>query len=92
LAAGFRLGSREAENRRTLKDFLDEPFVRVVATDEAVAARYGEVFASLRRAGTPIPINDVWIAAATFETGGHLLTFDSDFARVSALSCTVFGS
>jgi predicted nucleic acid-binding protein len=30
-----------------------------------VARLYGRLFADLRRAGTPIPINDVWIAATT---------------------------
>jgi tRNA(fMet)-specific endonuclease VapC len=43
----------------------------------------------LRKAGTPIPTNDVWIAAITIDIGAHLLTFDSDFARVARLDCTV---
>lgn len=55
LRAGFELGGRTRENLTALAEFLQEPFVsmRGVGTDEA--ARYGHLFAALRRAGTPIP-------------------------------------
>jgi predicted nucleic acid-binding protein len=43
----------------------------------------------LRRAGTPVPANDVWIAAVTMGTAGILVTFDSDFSRVPGLRCIV---
>lgn len=89
LEAGFRLGGRYAENRRSLQELLDEPYVAVVGTTADVARRYGEVFAQLRRAGTPIPVNDIWIAAAVLSTGAHLLTFDADFAKVEGLSHTL---
>ena len=89
LEAGFRVGRRYRENARALSEFLREPIVRVVPTTTDVARRYGEVFAQLRSARTPIPVNDIWIAAATVSTGAHLLTFDSDFARVARLRHTV---
>ena len=50
----------------------------------------GELFVALRRAGTPIPVNDIWIAAATIDAGAHLLTFDSDFDRIAQLDRTIF--
>jgi len=90
LHAGFRGGSRFVDNQSALERFLREPFVRVVGVDAAVAVRYGEVFSQLRRAGKPIPTNDVWIAAVTLETGSHLLTFDEDFSHVAGLSWTRF--
>ena len=34
---------------------------------------------------TPVPVNDIWIAAATLDCGGTLLTFDRDFERVAGL-------
>ena len=89
LEAGFRLGGRVKENRTALAEFLDEPFVDVLPTTPEIARRYGELFAALRAAGTPIPINDVWIAAAALDSGGHLLTFDRHFERVPALGATV---
>jgi tRNA(fMet)-specific endonuclease VapC len=88
LEAGFELGSRERENRTILAEFLDEPFVLVLPVTREVARRYGEIFAKLRRAGTPISVNDIWIAAATLDCGGHLLTFDNDFRAVDGLSMT----
>ena len=85
LDAGFELGSRAAENRVALAEFLDEPFVFALDVTPRVARRYAQVFARLRRAGTPISINDVWIAACTFESGGVLLSFDRDFDAVEGL-------
>ena len=89
LEAGFELGSRVRENRIVLAEFLEEPFVGTLPTTREVAGRYGRLFAELRRAGTPVPINDVWIAAATVDCGGHLLTFDGDFRRILSRDCTV---
>jgi tRNA(fMet)-specific endonuclease VapC len=90
LEAGFILGRRTAENRTMLSEFLDEPFVSVIPVDQQVARVYGQLFSDLRRAGTPIPVNDIWIAAATIAVGAHLLTFDRDFAKLERLAHTCF--
>ena len=89
LEAGFELGTRPKENRVVLEQFLEEPFVSLVDLEPSVARHYGRLFASLRRAGTPIPVNDIWIAAATVDCGGHLLTFDEDYRKVELLDCTI---
>ncbi|MEW6322563.1 MAG: type II toxin-antitoxin system VapC family toxin [Acidobacteriota bacterium] len=85
LEAAFELGTRTLENRRTLEDFLTEPFVDRLDITATVARRYGRIFAALKRAGTPLPVNDIWIAAAVFDCGGTLVTFDRDFERVPGL-------
>ena len=90
LHAGFALGTRRADNERSLADFLSEPFVAVLPTSADVARRYGEVYANLRRAGTPIPINDVWIAAAALDAGASVHTFDADFERVAGLTVALY--
>ncbi|MBR1609597.1 MAG: PIN domain-containing protein [Kiritimatiellae bacterium] len=46
---------------------------------------YGYVKAALKKNGTPIPENDIWIAATALETGSRLVTYDSDFANVGGL-------
>ena len=92
LEAAFRHGRRGRENRRSLADFLEEPQVVIHEVTAAVARRYGEVFDRLRSAGTPIPVNDIWIAAVTIDCGGDLLTFDRHFERVELLSCTILES
>lgn len=84
------MGGRGRENQVILDSFLEEPLVREVATDRKVARRYGTLFAKLRRAGTPIPINDLWIAAAAMTVRARLLTFDRDFLRVPELEVEVF--
>jgi tRNA(fMet)-specific endonuclease VapC len=89
LEAGFTLGRREQENRTLLAEFLAESFVSTLPVTPPVARRYGRLFADLRRAGTPIPINDIWIAATTVDCGGHLLSFDGDFKQIASLDCTV---
>jgi len=88
LEAAFRMGRRTRENRLTLAEFLDEPFVTVWPTTAAVARHYGRLFAELKRAGTPVPTNDVWIAAACLDCVGRLVTFDGDFERVPGLELT----
>lgn len=89
LEGAFQLGARSRENRVTLADFLAEPFVSVVFTSTEVARRYGQIYAGLRRAGTPIPANNIWIAAATIDCGGQLLTFDTHFALVKSLDSII---
>jgi tRNA(fMet)-specific endonuclease VapC len=85
LHGAFEMGSRKSENRVTLTEFLAEPFVTVIVVDDTVARHYGRVYAGLRRAGTPIPANDMWIAACAIDQGACLLTFDHDFDHVAGL-------
>ena len=85
LYGAFEMGSRPRENRVALSEFLTEPFVRFVPVSADVARQYGRVYAGLRRAGTPIPANDMWIAAAAIDQGACLLTFDRDFEHVAGL-------
>ena len=89
LEAAFQLGRRARENRLTLAEFLSEPFVTVWPSTTAVARHYGRLFAELKRAGTPIPVNDVWIAAACLDCVGRLVTFDGDFTRIPGLEYTL---
>lgn len=89
LSGGFELGQRRRENWQALSDFLDEPFVSVLPTTSEVAEQYGRIYATLRRAGTPIPANDMWIAAATIDSGGQLMTFDRDFRVVPGLRARI---
>lgn len=85
LFAGFSLGKREKENRDALIRFLDLPAVEVISIDAVIADRYGLLIKMLRKQGTPIPTNDIWIAATAFETGSRLVTYDSHFSCVPGL-------
>jgi tRNA(fMet)-specific endonuclease VapC len=64
---------------------LDLPGVQLVTVDAFVADRYGILVKILRKMGTPIPTNDIWIAAAALETGSRLVTYDSHFDCIPGL-------
>lgn len=85
LHAGFRGGAKRADNERRLAEFLGKPTVSVLLLSLETARIFGELMASLRRAGTPLPINDVWLAAQCVETGSVLVTYDAHFRRVPGL-------
>lgn len=88
LLFGFRNGARYSENRAQLDRFLSQTFVESIEVTLETAERFGLVATQLRRHGTPIPTNDVWIAAHAMESGGHLLSFDQHFEAVEGLLWT----
>ncbi len=92
LLAAFLKGGRRRQNETRLREFAAEPRVRVLPVDDETAVRYAAIRDYLRRQGTPVPTNDVWIAATTLDCGGHLLTFDSHFERIPALPVTLLTS
>lgn len=59
IEAAFALGRRRAEDLDALRELLDEPFVHILDVDRATAERYGDLVGQRRRAGTPIPTNDI---------------------------------
>ena len=85
LYAGFKGGNKEKENISILKKFLDKSTVSVLTATKETAEIFGVVKNSLKEAGTPIPINDVWIAAHTLETGSQIITYDKHFNLVPGL-------
>jgi predicted nucleic acid-binding protein len=87
LLAGFAAGSREARNREELASFLDSPRVQVLTITSRTADAYALVYANLRRKGTPIPSNDLWIAASAMESGAAVLTLDAHFSQVDGIRC-----
>jgi tRNA(fMet)-specific endonuclease VapC len=84
LKAGFALGSRTGENLRELERFLDSPRVAIPAIDDRVTDNYARIYRQLRAEGTPIPSNDLWIAACV-DVQDALFTYDVHFERVSGL-------
>lgn len=85
LRAGFRGGNRESLNLDELERFLSSPRVDVPPMTEQTAILYAEIFGTLKNKGTPIPINDVWIAAVSLEQGAILFSLDEHFRRIDGL-------
>jgi predicted nucleic acid-binding protein len=65
-----------------LQRFLSSPRVRVTEMNDETALRYAEIFNFLRRAETPIPTNDIWIAASAMQHGLRVLTTDAHYTRL----------
>ena len=85
LFSGFKSGSREQENITILDKFLDSPRVVLVDITETTASHYSQIFSNLRANGTPIPTNDMWIAAVAKENGLPVASADEHFSRVPGL-------
>jgi tRNA(fMet)-specific endonuclease VapC len=58
----------------------------VLLPDERTAEIYGKIHAELSQAGTPIPQNDIWIAALAREYQMDLATTDPHFRRVQGIN------
>ena len=89
LLFGFRNGNRYERNVAALDDFLSQPWIELAQVTRTTADRFGRIAAALRKAGTPIPTNDIWIAAHTLETGAELITFDRHFEAIRGLPATI---
>lgn len=82
LKAGFLLGKRGEENERALQEFLRSPRVEVLTIDHETADRWSIIAAFLKKAGTPVASNDIWIAASAMQYGLPILTSDRDFQKI----------
>ncbi len=89
LWTGFLQGRRMKKNEAELREFLANPVVELLTVDHDVARIYGEIVVGLRKAGTPIPTNDIWIAAAAARAGATILTYDVHFRSVSRVGCLI---
>jgi tRNA(fMet)-specific endonuclease VapC len=79
LYTGFYGGSKFDKNVRDLDEFLSDPAVHIIEIKEDTSEIFGKLKHELTVKGTPVPINDIWIAAQCIEIGSILVTFDSHF-------------
>ncbi len=89
LYTGFSLSAGHEQDAARLRDFLAHPVVETIPVDDEVAHEYGQLVAGLRRIGTALPANDIWIAACAARTSSVVLTCDSHFERISRVGCIV---
>ena len=73
------------------REFLSVPNTSVHRPSELTAEYYAKIYCCLKKAGTPIPTNDIWIAAETMEIGGRLCSCDRHFSNVPMLNWTYCG-
>ena len=91
LYTGFALTGNRPEDLAGMGDFLAHPVVEIIPADDEVAKAYGRIVAELRTAGSPLPTNDVWIAACAVRTSSVVLTHDAHFTRIARIGCELLG-
>jgi tRNA(fMet)-specific endonuclease VapC len=80
----YRYGVARSKHRPRLERVL-ELLVRqsiVLDVDEETTRHYGTIRENLLRAGSPIPENDVWIAALALQHGEAIVSRDHHFDLV----------
>jgi tRNA(fMet)-specific endonuclease VapC len=81
---GAHRARRREEGLALIREFLQIGVV--LLPDERTAELYGQIKAELAQAGTPIPDNDIWIAALAREYHLSVATRDEHFALVPGLT------
>jgi predicted nucleic acid-binding protein len=85
IKAGFLGGNRHQNNEVVLRKFLAKPTVTVLMPGRETADHFAKLFVQLKRAGTPLPDNDMWIGALALEHDLTLITRDQHFDRIPQL-------
>lgn len=79
LRAGFVVGSQGPRNEAVLRRFVLKSGVGVLYADEQTTHHYAAVYRQLRKQGTPMPTNDMWIAALVLQHSLVLFARDTHF-------------
>lgn len=86
LRAGFAVGTQGPHNEAVLRRFLLKSRVGVLYADDQTTHHYSAVYRQLRKQGTPIPTNDMWIAALVLEHSLVLFARDAHFDLLPQLA------
>jgi len=85
IRAGFLGGNQQHKNEALLRGFFSKPTVTLILPTRETAEHYARLFVQLKRAGTPIPDNDLWIAAQCLEHDLQLISRDGHFDKIPQL-------
>ena len=85
IKAGFYGGTEQYRNEILLQQLLAKTTVGVLLLSRETAEHYARLFVQLKRAGTPIPDNDLCIAALALEHDLILITRDQHFEQIPQL-------
>lgn len=83
LLYGALNSAKTEKNEQVIQKFA--AYSLVMQVDEAVSTRYAKGRFNLKKNGTPIPENDIWVAAACLELEVPLLSRDGHFKHVKGL-------
>ena len=85
LRAGFLGGNRLQHNEKDLTKFLNSSEVEILYADEQTTHHFARIAVQLRKQGTPIPANDMWIAALVVQHDLILCSGDRHFDHLPQL-------
>jgi len=85
LRAGFSHGRRQAENEQILRRFPLKNGVNVLFADDQTTHHYASLYRQLRKQGTPIPTNDMWLASLVLQHNLALHARDKHFDHLPQL-------
>jgi tRNA(fMet)-specific endonuclease VapC len=83
----YRYGIQQSRDRQRYEQWLTEMVCdyRVLDIDEDTAISYAAIRTELKKAGTPIPSNDVWIAALCRQHSLSVISRDQHFDLVRGI-------
>src|SRR5438270_75559 len=83
------LEREKSRRRESLNQTVIELLSQVVGVDAEVSRHYAAIYVDLRRAGTPITTNDIWIAAAAAREGAMVVSYDDHFRAISRVGSVI---
>ncbi len=83
LLFGAYISANPAKTLQQVQDFINT--AKVLFPQSDVAENYAQIRKHLKEKGTPIPENDIWIAATAHAFGLKLVTKDKHFAQIEFL-------
>ncbi len=88
----YRFGLLRSKKRRLIERALDEleAAATVLAVDAETVRPYAELRDELKSAGTPLPSNDVWIAALARQHSLPIVSRDAHFDAVNGVKRVSF--
>lgn len=83
----YRFGIAQSRRSKEYETWLEEliAVTRVLAVDEESSRHYAQIRAELKRAGSPIPSNDLWIAALSRQHRLPVMSQDQHLGLVEGL-------
>ena len=86
--AEYRFGLRLSKYRQILEEKLEGLLkdIQILPIEEQTTVMYADIRSEPKAAGTPIPENDLWIAALVRQYDLPLLSKDSHFDSVQGIS------
>ena len=83
----YRFGIAQSRRRNDYEKWLGELIAatRVLPVDDETASHYARIRAELKKAGRPVPSNDLWIAALCRQHRLPLMSLDGHFDAVQGM-------